>query len=49
MTTNTTLFHSLRYRDAAAALDYLAAGLGLERTAAYFFAGQPRPASSTPR
>ena len=41
MTTNTALFHSLRYRDAAAALDYLAAGLGLERTAAYFSPDDP--------
>ena len=41
MTLNPTLFHCLRYRDAVAALDYLAAGLGLEKTAAYVSPNDP--------
>ena len=41
MTANTTLFHSLRYRDAVAALDYLAAGLGFEKTAAHVSPDDP--------
>ena len=41
MTANTTLFHSLRYRDAVAALDYLAAGLGFDRAAAHVSPDDP--------
>ncbi len=38
---NTTLFHSLRYRDAVAALDFLVAGLGFEQVAAHLSADDP--------
>ncbi len=40
-TANTTLFHSLRFRDAPAALEYLAAGLGFTTAAAHTAEGDP--------
>ena len=41
MTTHTTLFHCLRYRDAVAAPGYLADGLGFERRAAHVSRDDP--------
>ncbi len=38
---STNLFLSLRYKDAPAALEFLAAGLGFERAAAYADEGDP--------